>query len=91
MANLLQSDFRDLSELSYGYSIRSSAHFRRQATRVPDGETSELAESMKHLESVSEQLPELRARCRSEPLAFSAAQMDLRENEWRFFSRSVGE
>jgi len=46
---------------------------------------------MKYLESVSEQLPELRARCRSEPLAFSAAQMDLRENEWRFFSRSVGE
>jgi hypothetical protein len=58
---------------------------------VPTGEISELAESMRFLGLVNEQLPELRTRCQAERPTFWAAQMDLRENEWRFVSRSVGE
>jgi hypothetical protein len=36
-------------------------------------------------------LPELSTFCRAQRWTFSAAQIDLKENEWRFFSRSVGE
>jgi hypothetical protein len=46
---------------------------------------------MRCLESVSEQLPELRARYWAERLAFSATQIGLKENEWRFFSCSESE
>jgi hypothetical protein len=62
-----------------------------RATRVPGGETSELGESAGYLESVNEQLSELRTRCQAESSTFSAVHIDLKENEWRFFLSSARE